>query len=61
MSQHLETIIIGGGQAGLAVGYLAKRGPSFVILAVIRSWGREARSTSPGLATYWGVKMGTSN
>ncbi len=32
-AQHFETIIIGGGQAGLSVGYgLAKRGRSFLIL-----------------------------
>jgi putative flavoprotein involved in K+ transport len=33
MSEHFDTIIIGGGQAGLAVGYhLARRDRSFVIL-----------------------------
>jgi putative flavoprotein involved in K+ transport len=33
MSEHFETVIIGGGQAGLAVGYhLAQRERSFVIL-----------------------------
>jgi putative flavoprotein involved in K+ transport len=32
-SEHFETMIIGGGQAGLSVGYhLAKRGLPFVIL-----------------------------
>jgi putative flavoprotein involved in K+ transport len=32
-SKHFETIVVGGGQAGLTVGYhLAKRGKSFVIL-----------------------------
>jgi putative flavoprotein involved in K+ transport len=31
--EHIETIVIGGGQAGLSVGYhLARRGRSFVIL-----------------------------
>ena len=31
--EHLETVIVGGGQAGLAVGYhLATRGLPFVIL-----------------------------
>lgn len=31
--QHIETVIIGGGQAGLAVGYhLARRGLGFIIL-----------------------------
>jgi putative flavoprotein involved in K+ transport len=31
--QHLETVVVGGGQAGLAVGYyLARAGRSFVIL-----------------------------
>ena len=33
MNEHIETVIIGGGQAGLAVGYqLARSGRSFVIL-----------------------------
>src|SRR5213593_4306373 len=33
MDRHFETIVIGGGQAGLAVGYhLARRGRPFVIL-----------------------------
>jgi putative flavoprotein involved in K+ transport len=33
MSEYVETLIIGGGQAGLAVGYhLAQRGRSFLIL-----------------------------
>src|SRR5580765_6730539 len=33
MDKHNKTIVIGGGQAGLAVGYhLAKRGVSFQIL-----------------------------
>ena len=33
MSEHFETVIIGGGQAGLAVGYhLARRDRSFVVL-----------------------------
>ena len=32
-SQHIETVVIGGGQAGLSVGYhLARRGRPFVIL-----------------------------
>lgn len=32
-SEHIETVVIGGGQAGLAVGYhLARRGRRFVIL-----------------------------
>jgi putative flavoprotein involved in K+ transport len=32
-TQHIHTVVIGGGQAGLSVGYhLAKRGISFVIL-----------------------------
>ncbi len=31
--QHMQTIVVGGGQAGLAVGYhLARRGLPFVIL-----------------------------
>jgi putative flavoprotein involved in K+ transport len=33
MSKHVETVIVGGGQAGLTAGYhLAKRGRQFVIL-----------------------------
>ncbi|MFN2486912.1 MAG: NAD(P)-binding protein, partial [Acidimicrobiia bacterium] len=32
-SEHTETVIVGGGQAGLAMGYqLAKRGRKFLIL-----------------------------
>ena len=32
-AEHVETVIIGGGQAGLSVGYhLARRGRRFVIL-----------------------------
>ena len=32
-SEHVETVIVGGGQAGLATGYhLARRGRPFVIL-----------------------------
>src|SRR5215211_401735 len=32
-TQHVDTVVIGGGQAGLAVGYeLARRGRDFVIL-----------------------------
>lgn len=33
MSQHIETIVVGGGQAGLSVGYhLRKKGRTFLIL-----------------------------
>jgi putative flavoprotein involved in K+ transport len=33
MTEHVETVIVGGGQAGLAIGYhLAQRGRSFVIV-----------------------------
>ena len=33
MSEQVETVIVGGGQAGLAIGYhLAQLGRSFVIL-----------------------------
>jgi putative flavoprotein involved in K+ transport len=33
MTEHVETVIVGGGQAGLSTGYhLARRGHSFVIL-----------------------------
>ena len=60
--EHFETIVIGGGQAGLAVGYyLKKLGRSFVILDAneriggswrtrcwkARSRGRIKRSTTP--------------
>jgi putative flavoprotein involved in K+ transport len=32
-AEHVETVIVGGGQAGLSVGYhLARRGRRFVIL-----------------------------
>jgi putative flavoprotein involved in K+ transport len=36
--QHFETVVIGGGQAGLSVGYhLARRDGSFVILDAKRA------------------------
>jgi hypothetical protein len=35
LDEHVETVVVGGGQAGLSVGYqLARRGLSFVILDV---------------------------
>ncbi|MCA1736411.1 MAG: NAD(P)-binding protein [Actinobacteria bacterium] len=40
-SEHTETVIVGGGQAGLAMGYqLAKRGRKFLILEWPTTWSR---------------------
>jgi len=51
-TEYFETVVIGGGQAGLAVGQaLAKRGRSFVILDAYPRVGDAWRRRSPG--TSW--------
>jgi putative flavoprotein involved in K+ transport len=68
MSQHFETVIIGGGQAGLAVGYhLARRDRSFVILEANERIGDNWRRRFDSLRLYsparydglpgWGVPL----
>jgi putative flavoprotein involved in K+ transport len=52
-SEHFETVIVGGGQAGLAVGYhLAKRGHEFVILDANDRVGDSWRKRWPSLRLY---------
>jgi putative flavoprotein involved in K+ transport len=52
-NEHLETVIVGGGQAGLAVGYhLMKRGHSFVILDANDRIGNAWRKRWPSLRLY---------
>jgi putative flavoprotein involved in K+ transport len=68
MSDHFETIVIGGGQAGLAVGYhLARRDRPFVILEANERIGDNWRHRFDSLRLYsparydglpgWGVPM----
>jgi putative flavoprotein involved in K+ transport len=53
MSEHFETVIIGGGQAGLAVGYhLAQRERSFVILEAHARIGDNWRKRFDSLRLY---------
>jgi len=53
MSEHFETIIIGGGQAGLAVGYhLAQRDRSFAILEASERIGDSWRNRFDSLRLY---------
>jgi putative flavoprotein involved in K+ transport len=53
MSEHFETVIIGGGQAGLAVGYhLAQRDRSFVILEANDRIGDNWRNRFDSLRLY---------
>ncbi|MGH3366713.1 MAG: flavin-containing monooxygenase [Nocardioidaceae bacterium] len=53
MVERFETIIIGGGQAGLSVGYhLAKRGHSFVILEALGRVGDNWRRHWDSLRLY---------
>jgi putative flavoprotein involved in K+ transport len=53
MSEHFETIIIGGGQAGLAIGYhLAQRERSFVILETHARVGDNWRQRFDSLRLY---------
>ena len=51
--EHLETVIIGGGQAGLAVGYhLARRGQPFLILDANRRVGDAWRKRWDSLRVF---------
>ena len=53
MTERFETVIVGGGQAGLATGYhLARRGRSFVILDAGGRVGDAWRSRWPSLRLY---------
>jgi len=53
MTERFETVIVGGGQAGLATGYhLARRGRSFVILDAGERVGDAWRSRWPSLRLY---------
>ncbi|MGH3093230.1 MAG: flavin-containing monooxygenase, partial [Gaiellaceae bacterium] len=52
-TEHFETVIVGGGQAGLAVGYhLTKRGHSCVILDANDRIGDSWRKRWPSLRLY---------
>jgi putative flavoprotein involved in K+ transport len=52
-TEHFETVIVGGGQAGLAVGYhLTKRGRSYVILDANDRVGDSWRKRWPSLRLY---------
>jgi putative flavoprotein involved in K+ transport len=52
-TEYFETVIVGGGQAGLAVGYhLTKRGHSFVILDGNERIGDAWRKRWPSLRLY---------
>ena len=52
-TEHFETVIVGGGQAGLAVGYhLAKRGRSCVVLDANERVGDSWRKRWPSLRLY---------
>ena len=51
MDEHVETVIIGAGQAGLSTGYhLARRGRSFVILEAAHAGRRQSGATPVRLA-----------
>ena len=53
MSRHFETVIIGGGQAGLATGHhLARRGRPFVILEANDRIGDNWRGHYDSLRLY---------
>ena len=53
MSERFETVIIGGGQAGLAVGYhVAKAGRSFVVLEANDRIGDNWRNHYDSLRLY---------
>src|SRR5688572_4312442 len=51
--ERLETVVIGGGQAGLAVGYhLARRGQRFAILEATARVGTSWRNRWDGLRLF---------
>jgi putative flavoprotein involved in K+ transport len=53
MTEHIETVIIGGGQAGLSVGYhLARRGRPFVILDANKRVGDSWRNRWDSLVLF---------
>jgi putative flavoprotein involved in K+ transport len=53
MTERIETVIIGGGQAGLSVGYhLARRGRPFVILDATQRVGDSWRNRWDSLALF---------
>src|ERR687892_1748560 len=57
-AERYETVIVGGGQAGLATGYhLAKRGRSCVILDADERVGDSWRKRWPSLRLYSPAKL----
>ena len=57
-AERFETVVIGGGQAGLATGYhLARRGRSFVILDAGERVGDSWRNRWPSLRLYSPAKL----
>ncbi|MBO0687928.1 MAG: FAD-dependent oxidoreductase, partial [Candidatus Dormibacteraeota bacterium] len=53
MTAHIETVIVGGGQAGLSVGYhLARHGRPFVILDAGRRVGDSWRNRWDSLRLF---------
>ena len=57
MREHIETVIIGGGQAGLATGYhLARQGRPFVILEANRRIGDSWRKRWDSLRVFTPAK-----
>ena len=58
MNEHIETVIIGGGQSGLAVGYhLAKNGRSFLILEASERVGDSWRKRWDSLRVFSPAKF----
>ena len=57
-AEHVETVIVGGGQAGLAVGYfLQKKRRRFTILEANQSVGDSWRMRWPSLRLYTPARM----
>lgn len=53
MDEHVETVIVGGGQAGLSTGYVLKRlGREFVIFDTLERIGDQWRGHYESLALY---------